>query len=113
MHSFFAIYCVRQILSLLILFCKYLLLTFFGLRSLSLAILEKSRSLDCDEDVYSWEFTGNEKCLGMCALSGFRKLKHTLNFLPVELGVLVLKNTNTHYGFGYTVLKTVVLRGHG
>jgi len=56
--------------------------------------------LDCDEEVYSWDFTGNEKkCLGMCALSCFWNLKHILNFLPVELGVFSIRNTNNHYVF--------------
>jgi hypothetical protein len=69
--------------------------------------------LDCDEEFYFWKFNGNEKkCLGMCALSCFCNLKHTFNFLSVEF-FLVLKIPTLLICFGYTVLKTVVLPGHG
>jgi hypothetical protein len=39
-------------------------------------------------------------------------MKHTLSFLYVEL-FLVLKIPTLIICFGYTVLKTVVLPGHG
>jgi hypothetical protein len=65
--------------------------------------------------VYLWEFTENGKrCFGMCDSSCFWNLKHALNLLPVELGIFGIKKIPTLIMcFGYTVLKTVVLRGHG